>query len=482
MRDDWTTSGLDLLLELDPGAGRGAGLEQALRQAIQAGRLRPGTSLPSSRALARDLGFSRGTVSEAYNRLVAEGYLVARHGAGTAVAPVPTAAPAPAAAGLAAPPDRLPERPRADFRPGRPDLGGFPRDLWLAATRQVLRTAHGDALGYGDPRGRPELRHALADYLGRARGVLTSPELLLVCSGFTQGLALLCGVLRDRGVGAVALEDPCLPDNPAIVAQAGLRPRGVPVDADGLQVERLGGVDAGAAVVTPAHQFPLGPALAPARRAALLAWARRAVAVVVEDDYDGEFRYDRPPVGALQGLDPGRVVYAGTASKTLAPGLRLAWLALPPWLLEPMVEAKRLADQHSAAVDQLVLAELIRSGGLDRHVRRCRLRYRRRRDRLRSAMAERVPRLPLVGTAAGLQAVALLPEDGPAEDEVVDHLAARSVALHGLGHYWFMPRHAPQGLVIGYAAPPEHAFPAALDALTTALAELYPASTSSSSA
>jgi GntR family transcriptional regulator / MocR family aminotransferase len=381
------------------GLGRRAALERGLRQAIRSGRLQPGTRLPSSRTLAHDVGLARGTVSEAYRQLVAEGYVVARQGAGTTVAhalsvPVFPLVPAPRV-----------RQVRWDLRPGQPDLSSFPRDLWLAATRRVLRTAGSDRFGYADPRGRPELRRALADYLGRARGVLTSPDLIVVCSGYVQGLALLCQALRGRGAASVAHEDPCLPDYPATMTGAGLQPGGVAVDAGGLQVDRLAELGADAVVVTPAHQFPLGPTLAAARRAELVRWARVADALVIEDDYDGEFRYDRQPVGAVQGLDPERVAYAGTASKTLAPALRLAWLALPPWLLEPVVEAKRLADRHSAVLDQLVLADLIVSGAFDRHVRRCRLRYRRRpgrrlRDPARARLhprAGRPHRLPDTG-------------------------------------------------------------------------------------
>jgi GntR family transcriptional regulator / MocR family aminotransferase len=468
MQKSWAISagGLDLLVELDPGLGRRAALERGLRQAIRSGRLQPGTRLPSSRTLAHDVGLARGTVSEAYRQLVTEGYLVARQGAGTTVAHAPSV---PASPLVPAPQVR---QVRWDLRPGQPDLSSFPRDLWLAATRRVLRTAGSDSFGYADPRGRPELRRALADYLGRARGVLTSPDLIVVCSGYVQGLALLCQALRARGAASIAHEDPCLPDYPATMTGAGLQPGGVAVDAGGLQVDRLAELGADAVVVTPAHQFPLGPTLAASRRAELVRWARIADALVIEDDYDGEFRYDRQPVGAVQGLDPDRVAYAGTASKTLAPALRLAWLALPPWLLEPVVEAKRLADRHSAVLDQLVLADLIVSGAFDRHVRRCRLRYRRRRDRLGAALAEHAPTVKAVGVVAGLHAVLLLPEQGPSEQDVVAGLAARSVAVDGLGGYWRSPGSHPAGLVVGYATPPEHAFTRALDALTASLTQV----------
>jgi GntR family transcriptional regulator/MocR family aminotransferase len=471
MSDSWAIGrgGADLLVELDPALGRRAALERWLRQAVRSGRLEPGTRLPSSRVLARDLGLARGTVSEAYRQLVSEGYLVARAGAGTSVAAGLTdlpsrAAPTPPAAQL-----------RADFLPGAPDLAGFPRQAWLAATRRVLLGASSQVLGYGDPRGRPELRRALAAYLARARGVCTDPDLLVICGGFTQGVGLLCQALGARGATAVALEEPTLPDHARIIARQGLKVRPLAVDGAGARVQLLHDLQVDAVVLTPAHQALLGGTLTATRRARVLAWARQEGTLVVEDDYDGEFRYDRQPVGALQGLDPQRVAYAGTTSKTLAPGMRLAWLVLPPWLLEPVVEAKRLADRHTAALDQLVLAELLASGQFDRHLRRCRLRYARRRDQLRAAIARQVPALRLQGIAAGLHAVALLPEDGPSEQQALAHAAARSVALEGLSRfYWHTAPPPTQGLVIGYAKPPQHAFAAALDLLTGMLAELYP--------
>jgi GntR family transcriptional regulator / MocR family aminotransferase len=464
-----TDSGSDLLVELDPTLGRRAALERWLRQAVRSGRLQPGTRLPSSRVLAHDLRMARGTVSEAYRQLVSEGYLVARQGAGTRVAPGLTGTQAPTAAKPAA------AQPRADFRPGAPDLSSFPRERWLAATRRVLAASSSEVFGYGDPRGRPELRRALAAYLGRVRGVLASPDLIVVCSGYTQGLGLLCQALHARGAAAVALEEPTLPDYARIVAGQGLEARPLAVDGAGARVDLLQDLQVDAVVLTPAHQALLGATLASTRRAAVLAWARQTGRLVVEDDYDAEFRYDRQPVGALQGLDPQRVVYAGTTSKSLAPGVRLAWLVVPPRLLEPVVEAKRLADRHTAALDQLVLAELLVSGEFDRHLRRRRLRYRHRRDQLAAAIAERVGALRLEGIAAGLHAVTLLPRRGPSEQQALAHAASRSVAVDGLSRYYWdtTASPSPQGLVIGYAKPPDHAFAAALDLLTGVLADLY---------
>jgi GntR family transcriptional regulator/MocR family aminotransferase len=466
MDGSWTIPGLDLLIDPEPGAGRRVGLERALRDAVCEGRLPPGARLPSTRALAQELGLARGTVSEAYAQLVAEGYLMARQGAGTVVAPrggPMEEAPAEAMA----PPD-----PRFDFHPGMPDLGSFPRARWLAAMRRALRTAPDGAFAYGDPRGRPELRRSLAEYLGRARGVLTSPDRVVICGGFHQALGLLGEALRLLGARAVAMEDPTIPDHRTVVERAGLQVIDAPVDADGLLVDDLARESIQAAVVTPAHQSPLGGTLRADRRTALIRWARAADAIVVEDDYDGEFRYDRQPIGALQGLDPERVVYAGTASKSLAPGLRLAWLALPTRLLEPFVEARREADRSGGALEQLALAQLLESGDFDRHVRRQRQVYRRRRDALLAALAARVPSLRPVGVAAGLHVVLRLPPRWPGEAEVLARAAGRSIGLFGLGWFYHRPSDGPGGLVVGYAAPPRHVFPAAVRALADTLAGL----------
>jgi GntR family transcriptional regulator/MocR family aminotransferase len=465
MPKDWSTSSLDLLLPEERGARR-AGLERTLRQAIRDGRLAPGVRLPSTRALAGDLGLARGTVSEAYAQLVAEGFLVARQGSGTVVAPHPVL-PQPAQ-----PDEPAQAHPRFNFHAGWPDLSSFPRALWSAALRRVLRTMPDEAFGYGDSRGHREARAALAAYLGRVRGVLAGPDRIVLCSGYAQALGLLCAALRARGATTIAMEDPSIPEHRTIVCSAGLEIVPVPVDEGGLRVELLPERQIDAVITTPAHQFPLGGTLHAARRSALVRWAREADALVIEDDYDGELRYDRQPVGALQGLDPERVAYAGTASKSLAPGLRLAWLALPSWLLESVVVAKRLADRHSSVIDQLALADLLRSGSFDRHVRQRRAEYRHRRDQLVTMLAERAPSFQPVGLAAGLHVVLWPPPAGPSEAEVVARAAERSVGLMPLGPLWHDPVGRPPGLVVGYAAPPRHLFPAALSALAAVLSDL----------
>ena len=470
MSDTWATSGIDLHLEL-PGRRVRGGLEAALRDAVRTGRLRPATRLPSSRALASDLGIARNTVAEAYGQLVAEGWLTARRGSGTQVADRAAeagAAPRPAAAAAAAAAARA-DRLRYDLRSGSPDLSAFPRQEWLAAARRSLAAAPSEALGYGDPRGRPELRRALAGYLSRARGVRADPERIVICSGFTHGLGLLCQALRARGAAVLATEAYSLQVHRDVAAGRGLRLTPLPVDAEGAVVSELGGADA--VLLTPAHQFPLGVALAARRRTMVVEWARRTGGLVIEDDYDGEFRYDRQPVGAVQALAPEHVVYAGTASKSLAPGLRLGWLVVPAQLADQMAAVMTLTGGHPAALDQLTLAEFIEAGRYDRQLRRSRLAYRRRRDRLVAALRRHAPDVRVTGIAAGLHALLTLPA-GHREEEVISRAARRGLALEGLGSYRAQRRPARgPSLVVGYGTPPEHAFTGAVARLCAVLSE-----------
>jgi GntR family transcriptional regulator/MocR family aminotransferase len=437
MSRSWAIGEVDLHLDVGGPRVRGA-LERTLRDALRSGRLAPGTRLPSSRSLARDLGLARNTVAAAYAQLVAEGWLEGRQGAGTRVALHPAfAPPAPST-----PPP--PRPPLYDLRPGVPDLTSFPRSAWIAAARRALREAPFDALGYGDPRGRIELRRALAEYLARARGVAASPERIVVCTGLVQGLSLL----------RTALDTTWAAEEYGHAAhRRGLDAAPLPVDGDGAVVANLG--TRGAVLLTPAHQFPLGSTLSPTRRRQTVAWARSTGGIVVEDDYDGEFRYDRRPVGALQALAPEHVVYAGTASKSLAPGVRLGWLVVPGPLLDRVLAARAHGDWPSA-IDQLTLAELIASGGYDRHVRRMRIAYRRRRDRLLATVRR------VTGIDAGLHAVVEVDED---EAVVVDRARRHDVIVEGLDAYRFGEEPRNPALVVGYGTPPEHAWQGALERL-----------------
>ncbi|MDT0428093.1 MocR-like pyridoxine biosynthesis transcription factor PdxR [Streptomyces salyersiae] len=466
MTDSWAAFGADLHIE-PVGPGLRSGLTTALRDAVRSGRLTPGTRLPSSRTLAVDLGMARNTVADAYADLVAEGWLTARQGSGTRVA---QRAPAARRSGPGA--SRSPNvrrRPVHSLLPGSPDLASFPRSEWLKAARRALAAAPHEAFGYSDPQGRIELRTVLAEYLARARGVYAAPERIVVCAGFVHGLSLLGKVLRRRGVREAAVESYGLDIHRDLLTGAGLRTPCLPVDGLGARTGELAAMRrVGAVLMTPAHQFPTGVPLHADRRAAAVDWARSRSGLILEDDYDGEFRYDRQSVGALQGLDPERVVYLGTASKSLAPGLRLGWMVLPRSLVGEVCEEKGGAEWMSASPDQLTLAEFIASGAYDRHVRSMRLRYRRRRDALVAALAERAPDVRVSGIAAGLHAVLELPAG--TERSVVQAGAWQGLALEGLGRF----RHPDvesgrDGLVIGYGSPADSAWTGALDALCRVL-------------
>ncbi|NGO48420.1 MocR-like pyridoxine biosynthesis transcription factor PdxR [Streptomyces ureilyticus] len=475
MAESWVNSaeriGADLHLELELSGtgGRRAALISALREAVRSGRLAPGTRLPPYRSLAADLGVARNTVADAYAELVAEGWLTARQGSGTQVAeraePLGTHARVP---------KKTPPRvrgPRHDLRQGTPDVSAFPRTAWLTSYRRALQQAPNEAFGPGDPAGRRELREALTEYLARARGVRTEPGRIVICSGFAHALRLLFGgsgggVLR----GPLAVETYGLPFHRELLAAAGVRTRPLALDEHGAQVEELG--KERAVLLTPAHQFPTGGPLHSARRGAVIDWARARGGVILEDDYDGEFRYDRKPVGAVQGLDPERVIHIGSVSKSLSPALRLGWMVLPERYVDAVLEAKGEREAWVSVLDQLTLADFIVSGSYDRHVRRMRQRYRTRRDRLVVALAAHAPQVEVTGIAAGLHAVLRLPPGS--EQAAVRAAHWQGLALDGLAEF----RHPeapisapdePDGLVVGYATPPEHAYEAALEALCAAL-------------
>jgi GntR family transcriptional regulator/MocR family aminotransferase len=475
MKRDWTTSGPDLHLALAAAGTRRAALEDALRSAIRDGRLDTGTRLPSTRALAGDLGLSRGTVVEAFAQLTAEGYLDARHGAGTWVADLslPSTRRMP-------PPERAARSARFSFSPGLPDLTSFPQAAWIRALRQGLRGVAAASLGYGDPRGRRDLREQLASYLARARGVRADPELVVVCAGFRHGLSLVARALRLEGARAIAMEDPCAEQHRAVAAGANLRVRRLPVDGRGARTDLLD-VSTEGAVLSPAHQFPMGVVLHRDRRAAAIAWATATGGLIVEDDYDGEFRYDRQPVGALQALAPDCVVYGGTASKTIAPGLRLAWIVVPSRLLDAIVSLRSAEDVHVSALEQIALCEMLRSGGYERHVRRMRARYRARRDRVLDLLAQRAPALVPVGISAGIGMLLELPEDGPDSSHLIEAALRRSVELYPLASSYHEGRGPRDGIVLGYGALAEHDFEAGLGALGEVLSEHFPALTRAAS-
>jgi GntR family transcriptional regulator / MocR family aminotransferase len=456
--------GPSLLVELDREgeAPLHEQIERSIREDIRAGRLLAGAQLPSTRSLAAELGISRGVVSEAYGQLAAEGYLLATQGAPTRVArTVRVPEPRPPARSLV---------PSFAYRldPGMPDLAGFPRDRWLRSLRAAWRQAPIDAVGYPDPRGVPALRETLAEYLGRVRGAVADPEQITICTGFSQGFSLIARWLHENGVERIALEDPGWHAHRLIAEQAGLEVVPVPVDAEGLRVEELEATGAAAVVATPAHQFPTGAVLSSERRAALIEWAERGERLIVEDDFDSELRYDRAGVGALQGLAPERVAHLGSASKRLVPGMRLGWMLTPSWLGWPLISVKAIEDRGSEAIGQLALADFIARGELDRHIRRMRLRYQRRRGALLESLAHRLPAAEVAEGAAGLYELAQLPEEVD-EAALIAGAAERGVGLEGLALHRFKPA-GPPGLVLGFACLPE----AAIERSMRLVAEAWP--------
>lgn len=417
-------------------------LRNALRAATRNGRLGAGSALPPSRRLAADLGCSRWVVTEAYAQLVAEGYLEARPGSATRVratqgVAVPPATPSP----LPAP------APRFDLAPGLPDLRAFPRRRWADAIRAEATTIPFAELGLPPPGGHPRLRGVLAEYLGRARGAAAGAEDVTVCTGVSDGVTRLCRALAGAGIGRLAVEDPGWTRLRQAAAGTGMEVVPVPVDADGLNVADLRRSGARAVIVTPAHQFPTGAVLAPARRTELLAWVRQADGLILEDDYDAEFRYDRRPVGTLQGLTPSRVALLGSVSKTLSPALGIGWIVAPTrWTATLRAE---VAAARPPTIDQLAFATFLERGWYDRNLRTARQRYGARRDALVRQLAWRLPGYRISGAAAGLHLLLELPPDVDAA-AVVAAARPRGLRLADLGRYHVDSHHTGNGLVLGY--------------------------------
>lgn len=462
----WSNGG-DLFLALGEERGRSlrARIEDAVRDAIRTGRLERGSLLPATRTLAHDLGVSRGTVMQAYAQLTAEGWISGQRGSGTRVAVerLSSAAAHPARASAAV-------RWRFDLRPGRPDASSFPRTEWLRAQRRALAEAPADALDYSQPEGALALRLALADYLARARGLRVEADDVIITTGFTQTLSVIARALAATGATTIAMEEPSMPLHRRVVREAGLELALLPVDDAGAMVERLEALpDVSAAVLTPNRQHPTGVTLSPSRRARLIDWARTTGSYVVEDDYDGEFRYDSCPLGPVQGLDPSRVIYAGTVSKTLAPGVRLGWLVAPPSIRKALWKQKLLTDGPNGALEQLTFTDFLRSGAYDRHVRKMRLRYRRRRDLLLHALSIHLPELEIDGTLAGLNLLIPL-ADPAAEERVLAAARTAGIGVEGMIAGGFYVNDPKPGILIGYAASHEHNFARSIGELVPMLA------------
>lgn len=459
-------SGLDLHLELSP-TRPGRSLESELRKAIADRRLPIGTRLPPARSLAADLAISRNTVAAVYAQLNAEGWLQAHVGAGTWVSDL-------AAEHRGAQPPSTPRASRQwiDLRGGIPDPSGFPQRDWLAAVRAATLDAATADLGYPDPAGTAKLRSALAGYLSRTRGVAARADSVVVGQGFGELLGLVCRAFVARGARRVAVEEYGHSTHRRVVAAAGLEPVPVTVDEDGADVARLESLGVDAVLLTPAHQFPFGTALSARRRRLLTAWAERNGAWILEDDYDGEFRYDRRAIGALQALAPDRVVYLGTASKAVAPSVGLGWAVPPAAIATDILEQRELAGGQPAALHQLALAAFIDAHGYDRNVRRLRSHYRSRRTRLEKCVAGRLPDCELTGLSAGLQCILRLPP-GTDEKHVERSAAERGIRLEGLAAFRVpgVTGSAPPALVIGYGGPTPGQFDTALAMLVESVHE-----------
>jgi GntR family transcriptional regulator/MocR family aminotransferase len=461
-----------------PSGGKSAWLAERLRLAIADGRLSVGTRLPATRALSADLGVSRGVVTEAYQRLIEDGQAAGRGRGGTVIlaAPVMAAATATAApirsrsagaptssvtATATAPEALFTTAPQADifdvlrataakidFTPGVPDLSAFPRTAWLSAERAVLQQMSATDFGYGDPRGAPQFRSAISDWLARFRAIRVHPDEVIVVAGVAQAIALLAQALGDDGIGQIAVEDPGSLGARQHLQSHGLRTPPVPVDDAGLAVDALRASGAGAVMLTPAHQFPTGVVLDGGRRRELMAWIDSG-GLVIEDDYDAEHRYGRPPVPALRSLHAQGVIYMGSVSKTLSPALRVGWLLTPHRYREQIVAAKRFADLGNPVLAQLVLAQMMRSGAMERHLRMLRRRHQKRRDAMVQALHQHLPGARIHGVAAGLHLTVTFDSD-IADTELAAQALTRGVKVQPLT--WHRQRPGPPGLVMGYAA------------------------------
>ncbi|HEU5134186.1 MAG TPA: PLP-dependent aminotransferase family protein [Steroidobacteraceae bacterium] len=437
---------VELLIPLSRGAGRPLArqVEDHIRQSIRSGSLKPRALLPSTRDLAGQLGISRPTVVEAYSQLASEGFVALRQGTRPRVAGSVVREPRKDRA--RSPAEVL---PRYDFRPATPDLRSFPRKTWLKAARKALENMRPQEFGYDARHGTQALRHSLAAYLGRVRSVVADPSQIVVTSGYAQGRQLFCRALAAMGGKRLAVEDPSY-TSWRFATSAGLDVVPIPVDGEGIDVGRLARTNADGVLVTPTHQSPTGSVLSGERRGELLDWLKAKRCFALEDDYDAEFRYDRGPVGALQGLAPERVVYAGTASKTLAPGLRLGWLVVPQAMRDAILSEHRLADHGAPRIEQNTLATFIDDGDLDRHLRRMRLIYRDRRNALVSAIGEYLPEASIDGISAGLHAVVSLPES-IAEQEVSNEVARRGMCIEFISKWYVRKQDRPSTILIGYA-------------------------------
>jgi GntR family transcriptional regulator/MocR family aminotransferase len=437
---------LELLVPLTRGGARtlGTQIESQIRDAIRTGRLRPGAPMPSTRDLARQLGVSRPLVVDAYGQLAAEGYLTMRQGARPRVSPLAvTSKAAPIRPSIGEPTLKF------DFRTCVPDLSSFPGARWLRAQRRALSNMRAADFGYSDPHGTAVLRVALADYLGRVRGVLADPDQIIVTSGFSQARVLVCRALSALGATRIAVENPGYPRLEPI-RRTGLETIPITVDGQGMRIDELDRSGADAVAVTPTHHYPTGRSMSTERRLQLRDWLLERMTVALEDDYDAEFCYERPPRGAMHALAPDHIVYLGSASNMLVPGLRLAWLVAPAHLRESVQAEQQMLDLGCSRIEQHTLADFIASGELDRHLRRMRARYRARRDTIAALIAAELPEAQLDGLEAGLHATVRLPDDYD-EREIRREMQRRGVAVDWMSDHYLDDRGGPPEMLLNYA-------------------------------
>ena len=452
-------------------------LRGAIQEKIKTGVLRPGQRLPSSRQLANDLGLARSVVVETYQQLEAEGYLSSVPRSGTRVAELALNGMVNDLIPLAG--EAEPELPgcfpvRWDLRVGLADTRNFPRRDWMASLRQAVQHATPAQLEYPPVSGIEDLRVALASYLGRVRAVRTLPEHLMITAGFAQGLSVVCQMVGERGQDALAVEDPGHPSERRFIEGMGLRSVPIPVDEEGLDIAALEASGVRAVLLTPAHQFPTGVVLSSDRRAALVAWARRVGGVIIEDDYDGEFWFDgadRPP--SLQSLAPDCVIYGGSVSKTLAPGLRLGWLAIPGPLMAAMESARMSRDLGIDTICQVAYTWFIESGRLDRHLLVVNKRYSQHRSALASALSAELPGAQVIGRAAGLHCTLRLP-DGMDEHRVTASASRHGVVVRGASACSCVVPPPAASLIIGYANYHPDSLASAMRALAAATRATVP--------
>jgi GntR family transcriptional regulator / MocR family aminotransferase len=457
----------ELLLQVDrsrPSVSRQ--LEEQMRTAIRSGALAAGAQLPSTRVLAEDLRVSRGVILRVYGQLAAEGYISLRQGATPTVRPTVRFEPK-----TVDPPNGQP-RVVYNLRPHLPEVATFPRRPWLRAVRESLEQARTADLTYGDEAGLWSLRVEVANYLSRARGVSACPEQTLITAGSTHGVSLVSRVLARRGRTVMAFENPSHYILRSAASHGGQTVVAAEVDEDGIRPDTIARADS--VYVSPAHQFPTGVALAPERRTALIEWAEAADALILEDDYDAEFRYDRAPVGALQGLAPEQVIYVGSTGKTFAPGLRLGWAVLPQELVDDVAQELLNSMLHVSGFDQLAFANFMHRGEFDRHLRRMRHVYRARRDVVASLLGELLPEYDVRGIAAGLHVVLELPSHRTAT-AVRAAAGTVGIVVDSLEQHTFADYAGPAGLLIGYGGLPEPALEQAIKRLAEIIREAGPA-------